>query len=184
MANRNRPKKKGCKVQIKLKLGPDDPLVQAAFAGVYRSGIRPFFKIDPDTGEHQKINVGKALKDLPIGYDNKVHLIHTFPFPQLEYQSERMKAVAAATERRPKVTVGDNDKGDDLSEDELDEAVSKKNPRYSLIRQGKYWGCYDGNETTVVLFQSRKEAQQHIWERLHHRDTFTAFYGGKVNHNS
>jgi hypothetical protein len=176
-------------MQIKLKLGPDDPLVQAAFAGVYRSGIRPFFKIDPETGEHQKINVGNALKDLPISYDNKVLLIHTFPFPQLEFQSERMKAAAAAQamakERMPRVTVEDEVEGDDISENELDEAVttagSRKNARFSLVQQGEYFGCYCSQDATVVLFKTRQEAQQYIWDRLHHRDTFHSFYGGKVH---
>ena len=39
----------------------------------------------------------------------------------------------------------------------------------------------DAVDATVVLFASEREAGQHIYDLLHHRDTFQSFYGGKYN---
>ena len=46
---------------MKLQLGPEDPLVKQALAGIYKSTCgRLFYKIDELTGEHRKISVAKA----------------------------------------------------------------------------------------------------------------------------
>jgi hypothetical protein len=160
----------------KPRLGPDSPFVQNALAGIYKSGWKIFFRINPD-GQHQKISVSKALNVLDIPYENKVSLIHTFPFPELAYSSERMKVNVAATAKKIAREVDEENDGAD-SDLAVDMATgkSRKNQRYHLIRQGNYFGSYDGQDGTLVLFRTCAEAQQFIHKLLHRREGFTAFY--------
>ena len=58
--------------KVKLQLLPDDPLVQQALSGIYKSTCgRLFFKIDELTGEHRKISVAKQLASLNITEHNQ-----------------------------------------------------------------------------------------------------------------
>jgi hypothetical protein len=182
----------------KPRLGPDSPLVQEALAGIYKSGRKIFFRINPD-GQHQKISVSKALNVLDIPYENKVSLIRTFPFPELAYSSQRMQVNAAATAKRMAREVEeDDDEFEDLAdlpEDELEEdslttivvtvPKVKKNQRqhYQLVQQNQYWGCFNAEEVTVVLFRTRKEAELHIHRLQNHREVYKAFYSSGNNSN-
>jgi hypothetical protein len=124
----------GFPMNKKPRLGPDSPLVQEALAGIYKSGRKIFFRINPD-GQHQKISVSKALNVLEIPYENKVSLIHTFHFPELAYSSQRMQVNAAATAKRMAREVDEENDGKD-SDIAVDMATgkSRKNQRYHLIR--------------------------------------------------
>jgi hypothetical protein len=175
MAGREKPQTKGYPMNKKPRLGPDSPLVQNALAGIYKSGRKIFFRINPD-GQHQKISVSKALNVLEIPYENKVDLIHSFPFPELVFCSERMKTNAAAV--AAKITREEADYDD---EDTV-EASMPKNCRYHLVEQNNgMHGCYDGQDGGLVLFRTRAEAREYINNLLHHRESFKLFYGGKNN---
>jgi hypothetical protein len=182
MARGEKPEKKGGKIMNKKpRLGPDSPLVQEALAGIYRSGRKIFFRINPENGHHKKISVSKALNVLDIPYENKVDLIHTFPFPELAYSSQRMQVNAAATAKRIARHAGADDNDDT---EELEEATLPKNCRYHLVEQNNgMHGCYDGQDGGLVLFKSLPEAKEYIHNLLHHRESLTLFYGGKKNNN-
>jgi hypothetical protein len=48
---------------MKVKLGPEDPLVKEALCGVYRSSCKKlFFRIED--GEHRKVSVARELAHL------------------------------------------------------------------------------------------------------------------------
>jgi hypothetical protein len=162
-------------------LSIDDPLIQAAFEGVYKSGKRLFFRINPE-GHHHKIAVVHALDDIAITYENKMGLIASFPFPMLAYSSERMKMKAAAKPKVVRVAAAADADEDDIAEEEAHVAsVSGKKSQYSLVHQNNgYWGCYDGREATVVLFKTLQQAKDYINDLLHGRDSFRSFYGNKI----
>jgi hypothetical protein len=159
----------------KPRLGPDDPLVQQTLSPIYKSGRKIFFRINSE-GQHQKISVTIALGALDITYENKVELIHSFPFHELKFSSERMKTSAAATARKIARKVGDEDDDEDTVEDSI-----PKNCRYHFIQQGDYFGAYDGLDVGLVLFRTQAEAKEYIHNLLHHRENFKIFYGGKSN---
>jgi hypothetical protein len=169
---------------IKPRLGPNDPLVQAAFAGIYKSSQKMHFKINPETGNHEKIGVCKALSGVDITYENKMQLVHSFPFPCLPYSSASKQALAKANKKLKPVRMVADD-GDEEGIDEEPESdvhsMNGKKCQYSLVEQNNgYWGCFDGREGTVVLFKAREEARDYIEDLLHGRDSFRSFYGNKV----
>jgi hypothetical protein len=176
----------GSAMNIKPRLGPDDPLIKKAFEGIYKSSQKMHFKINPATGDHEKVGVAKALEGVDITYENKMLLVQSFPFPSLAYSSASKQALALAKvnkKRKPvRMTVADTDEADDLSDGEMEDdafSVSGKKCQFSLVQQGLYWGCYDGREGTVVLFRTRGEAAAYIEDLLHGRDSFRTFYGKK-----
>jgi hypothetical protein len=163
-------------MNIKPRLLSDHPLVQAAFAGIYKSSAKIFFRINPD-GSHQQIPVFRALDSVNITHENKTELIHSFLFPTLPYSSERMRMKAALA------TDADNDE-DDIPDDEADAhpLSGKKNQQYSLVRQNNnMYGCFDGREGEVIaMFRTKVEAEAFIDEQLHGGWTFKPFYGNKI----
>jgi hypothetical protein len=171
-------------MNVKPRLGPTDPLVIQAFAGIYKSSAKIFFRINPN-GTHQQIAVFRALDNINITHDNKTALIKAFGFEQLAYISRRMKAAMAAQKanKKPKrARVTDADGDEDEIEDEPESAVGKKNPQYSLVRQNNgLYGCFDGREGAVIaMFRTKDEAEAFVEEQLHGGWTFKPFYGNKV----
>jgi hypothetical protein len=78
-------------MNTKPRLGPDDQLIKAAFTGIYKSSQKVHFRINPVTGEHEKVGVCRALAGVDITYENKMELVHSFPFPSLAYSSANRK---------------------------------------------------------------------------------------------
>jgi hypothetical protein len=174
----------GGQVKIKPHLGADDPLILQAFAGIYKSSAKMHFRINPETGDHEKVGVCKALAGLDITYENKMELVHSFPFPSLPYSSASKQALALAkANKKPKrirVTVADDEEEEIEEEAEVDAVLNSKKCQYSLVQQGNYWGVFCGRDATVVLFKTREEARDYIEDLLHGRDSFRTFYGNKV----
>lgn len=175
-------------MNTKPRLGPDHPLVLEAFSGIYKSSQKMHFRINPETGDHEKVGVCKALDGVDITYENKMNLVHSFPFPSLAYSSPSKRALALATANRKLKPVrvaapADTDE-DDLADDEPEAdapSVSGKKSQYSLVHHNNgYFGCYDGREGTVVLFKTLQQAKDYIEDLLHGRDGFRSFYGNKV----
>lgn len=67
------------------------------------------------------------------------------------------------------------DEEDELTDDEIAEEVSKSK-RYSLVQQGKYYGAFDEENCTQVLFRTKEEALAHIHQLLHGGEVFRHFY--------
>jgi hypothetical protein len=72
-----------------------------------------------------------------------------------------------------------------LTEEEREAKLAKADEkaikqRYQLVQQGSYWGCYDAQNATVVLFKTLSEAQEHLQNILHGRDGYH-LYGGMGN---
>jgi hypothetical protein len=173
-------------MNVKPRLGPDDPLIQAAFEGIYKSSKKMHFRINPDTGNHEKVGVCKALSGVDITYENKMDLVHSFPFPSLAYTSANKRAIeqVKANRKLKPVRVAADDGDEDGIDEEADldvQPLGGKKCQYSLVEQSNgYWGCYDGREATVVLFKTREEARDYIEDLLHGRNSFRSFYGNKV----
>jgi len=70
---------------------------------------------------------------------------------------------------------------EELPEEAAVDFTKKGKQRYQLVQRGRYFGCYDAVDATVVLFASEREARKHIHDLLHHREVFQSFYGGKHN---
>lgn len=171
-------------MNIKPRLGPDDPLVQAAFAGIFKSSKKMHFRINPETGNHEKVGLCKALAGVDITYENKMRIIKSFPFSLLPYSSENKKAIEQAKANRkvkPVRVVEADDEEEIEQEAEVDAISNSKKNQYSLVQQGKYWGCYDGREATVVLFKTKGEAEEHLQDILHGRDSYRISYSGMGN---
>jgi hypothetical protein len=167
---------------------PADPIIQQALAGVFRSG-KLFFKVNPDTGAHEKISVSDLLRAIPLSHNNVARVREAFPFPELRYESEVMKAEAAgagkraARKARVRFAVDDEDDDepidddaatvdDELPETETTETKSTKpNKRYSFVRHnsrhGVYFGVYDARSDTNVLFTTAAQAQEHMNDLLY-----------------
>jgi hypothetical protein len=170
---------------MKPKLGPGDPLVQQALSGVYKSSCEKlFFRIEK--GVHKKVSVARELACLPISHENRKELIKTFPFALLGYCSELMKTKAAAAAKQSKARLAEADgydfaADDPVEEEAEDEAInvnSKENKRYSLVtRNNGYYGCYDGRDGDLTLFNTRGEAEDFINDRLRGKSDFKLFYG-------
>jgi hypothetical protein len=179
---------------MKLKLGPEDPLVKEALSGIHKSSCgRLFFKINDLTGEHRKVSVARELAPLDITHDNRKSLVRSFLFEELPYASERMKAMAAAAaakskEPRAKLVMEDGDSYDDFTDDELpeEETVAEtkavkagKNCHYYLVQQDhKYWGVYNSIDGGQVLFTDRQQAEEYLEDLLHHGES-KMFYGSR-----
>jgi hypothetical protein len=165
-------------------LGPDHPLVLQAFAGIYRSSAKMHFRINPETGNHEKLGLCKALAGVDITYVNKMDLIKSFPFPSLAYTSANKRAIEQAKANKKlkpvRVAVAVDDEEEE-PESDANEFVGGKKCQYSLVQQGEYWGCFDGREATVVLFKTRAEAQEHLQDIVHGRDGYHITYGGIGN---
>ena len=176
-------------MNTKPRLGPDDPLIQAAFAGIFKSSKKMHFRINSETGNHEKVGVCKALEGVPITYKNKMELVHCFPFPSLAYTSENKRAIEHSKANRKlkpvRVAVAVDDEEEepeaDATVDLANEFVGGKKWQYSLVQQGEYWGCYDGREATVVLFKTKAEAEEHLQDILHGRDGYRISYRGMGN---
>jgi hypothetical protein len=181
---------------VKLKLGPDDPLVQQALSGIYKSSCgRLFFKIDELTGEHRKVSVARELASLDVTHDNRKALIRSYLFEELPYASEPMKKKAAAaakiTQPRAQLVVEDGDSYNDSTDDELQEDVPEEEPkgvnsriveRYSLVETNSgLWGCYDGTDGDLTLFHTQAEARPFLHDLIYGGSGFKAFYGGGRN---
>jgi hypothetical protein len=179
-------------MNTKPRLNIDNPLIQAAFTGIYKSGKRLFFRVNPE-GHHQKIAVIHALDDIAITYENKMELIASFSFPLLDYSSERMKMKAAAVvNRKPKAirtasefagvaAAADEEEAEEELEDMPAAKNDKANKHLYIIEQGKYFGVYNAMEATVDLYKTRAEAQEHLQEILHGRDGYRISYTGMGN---
>jgi hypothetical protein len=73
-----------------------------------------------------------------------------------------------------------------LTEEEREAKVAKaeekaRKQRYQLVQQGSYWGCYDTQDATVVLFKTLGEAEEHLQDILRGRDGYRISYGGMGN---
>jgi hypothetical protein len=186
VATANGSKEKGGKMNTKPRLGPDHPQIQAAFSGIYKSSAKMHFRINPVTGEHEKVGVCKALEGVPITYENKMEIIHCFEFPLLPYSSANKRAIeqAKANKKLKPVRVAAIDRDEEGIDDEAepdDQPMGGKKCQYSLVQQGEYWGCFDAREATVVLFKTKGEAQEHLQDILHGRDGYRISYGGMGN---
>jgi hypothetical protein len=100
------------------------------------------FRIHPETGEHEKVGVCKALEGVPITYENKMELVHSFPFPSLPYSSASKQALALAKANKklkPVKTVADHGDEEDLEEEPESDAhsVNGRKCQYSLVQQSK-----------------------------------------------
>ena len=62
----------------------------------------------------------------------------------------------------------------DLTDEKLEEEVAR-GKRYSLITCGSYWGAWDEQEASQILFKSKEEAIAHIHQLL--RNTVFEHYG-------
>jgi hypothetical protein len=169
-------------MNTKPRLGPDDPLVQAAFKGIYKSSKKMHFRINPETGNHEKVGVCKALEGVPITYENKMQLVHSFPFPSLAYSSPSKSALALAKDNRKekpvRVAAGtDGEEPEDLPAAKDD----KVNKHFYIVEQGNYFGVYNAMEATADLYKTRAEAEEHLRDILHGRDGYRISYGGMGN---
>jgi hypothetical protein len=175
---------------MKLQLGPEDPLVKQALAGIFKSTCgRLFYKIDELTGEHRKVSVARQLASLNITEHNRKSLVRSYMFTELPYASERMKQKAEAlANRKPRVArlaVKEVD-GYDFAQDEPiaeepeEEAKTVKpgkNCHYYLVQQNQYWGVFNAQDGGQVLFTDREQAEQYMQDLLHHWDGFRGYYG-------
>jgi hypothetical protein len=174
---------------MKLQLGPEDPLVQQALSGIYRSSCgKLFFKIDEVTGEHRKISVAQQLASLNITEHNRKSLVRSYVFTELPYASERMKQKAEAlANRKPRVERQELKEVDgydfaqdepiaEESEEEI-KTVKLVKSHYYLVQQGEYWGVFNAQDGGQVLFTDREQAEEYMQDLLHHREGFRAFYG-------
>jgi hypothetical protein len=78
--------------------------------------------------------------------------------------------------RRGPIQVSDEER-----EEKVQAAINSK--RYHLVQSGRLWGCYDGVDATQVLFPSRTEAENYMWDLVHGRDAFKLFYSGGKRHD-
>jgi hypothetical protein len=172
-------------IKCKPYLGPDDPVIIEALSPVFRSSQTIFFTIGDD-GKHTTINVGERLYALGISWANVATVIQSYPFKILTYESPSKLAIAAGKGKPkghgPQAAFKDAADHGEVEEEVPEIGGKNKKQRYQLVQQGKYYGCYDGIDATVVLFASAREARMHIYDRLHSRDAFHSFYGGKFNH--
>jgi hypothetical protein len=109
----------------------DETLIAATLKGIHR-WKNVLFRINPLTGEHSQINSTGELRKIGCSYADIRLLFQTYPFPELEYKSKRMKAIAAGKRRRhgpaPKVVrlILDEDKDvEEIPEDEEDAPLFK-----------------------------------------------------------
>lgn len=164
----------------------DDPLVQLALAGIYRSGsTNYFFRID-EGQRHQKISVSDQLLPLGLSHGRVAQIIAAFPFPVLRFHSEAMKRAEATGERREKrhariqwkldeKELNDDDIAID-DEEELAPKKKKSNLQYSLVQRDDYYGCYDGKDGTCVLFKTEQAAQEYLEEVTNGHQTYRLCY--------
>jgi hypothetical protein len=137
-------------MNTKPRLGPDDPLIQAAFSGIYKSSAKMHFRINPETGEHEKVGVCKALEGLDITYENKMQLVHSFPFPFLAYSSASKQALALAKANKKlkpvRVAAAADEEETDEQPDELPSVENDKvNKHFYIVQQGSYWGVFNAS---------------------------------------
>src|ERR1700736_585301 len=118
-------------MNTKPRLDPDDPQIKAAFSGVYKSSAKVFFRINPD-GSHRQIPVFRELDGINITHDCKMALIKEFPFEQLSYLSQRMKAALAAAKKPKRLNATDDDEDKELESD-FSEFSGAKKSQYSLV---------------------------------------------------
>jgi hypothetical protein len=85
----------------------------------------------------------------------------------------QLKLPKKGRQRKPQIT--------ELADEELtDEQIEEKatnSKRYCLVQQGAYWGAYDEESSSQVLFRSKQEALNHIHQLLHDKDVFRIQYG-------
>jgi hypothetical protein len=165
----------------------DDDIVKQALAGIYKSRTI-YFRIGAD-GSHIRAKLTAELRALGASYYEVTQIFQTFPFPELTYESNRMKRIAAGL-GKPKgkaarVRYVEEEEDEDILEDE--EAVmeaatgdpKKRNKQYSIIERGNYHGVYNGRDGSLTLFRTRREAESHLAGILNGK-TFKPFYGSKI----
>jgi hypothetical protein len=153
---------------------PTDEAIQVALAGVFRSGVTTFFEIT-EAGEHRKLHVSDRLRQLLMSYGSISTLLKAYPFPELKYRRPYLIAKEeAAAKARPRVRRAEPD--EELTEDDLEDEVSNSK-RYSLTKCGDYYGAWDEQEASQVLFKTQAEAIEHIHQLLHGGDMFRIQYG-------
>jgi hypothetical protein len=128
--------------------------------------------------------------ELPMNQQAATQLIQQANIPYAEFIRNNVeKPVATAREipkknKRPTArSPVENKNEDDLELEEAPIEKIRKHQRYQLVQQGDYHGCYDSQDGNLVLFKSLLEAKEYIHNLLHHRESFTMFYGGKKNNN-
>jgi hypothetical protein len=144
-----------------MKLTADDPAVQEALQGVFRSNRTTFFRVS-ESGEHVHVSVFDLLRPLGISHGGISDLFKTFPFPELRYQSEFMKKMAEVKSHR-KVSGPKALSEDEREEKRLLKEEAENTKRYQLVRQGSYHGIWDDNSGSVIsLFHSEAEAVEEL----------------------
>jgi hypothetical protein len=161
---------------MKPRLSPEDPAVQSALADIYRSAAAVFFRINAD-GQHERVRVAQLLSELGLAEENVNQITKTFPWPQLQFLTKEKKTSDAP--KKAKQTPIDLEYEDPLDDDEEEIQTNdlKRRQRYYLIEQGPYFGTYDGLDGGQTLFYSRTEAEKHLRDLLHGKETHN-FYGG------
>jgi hypothetical protein len=195
------------------KLTIDDEAVKNLLSSVYRRGVRTYCRIAEDGSMYvvpiraDLIKLGMSPK-VAAELIKEANLPKT-PEPEEDppvieaaevavsiSDKLRGKFFSGFTPEIPLPADEDEDEFEDLPEDEPveEDSVStmvntvptgKKNKRqhYQLIQQGEYWGCFNSEEVTVVLYRTRREAERHIHNQQNHREVYKAFYSSGNNSN-
>jgi hypothetical protein len=159
-------------LNMKPRFTANDELIKQTLQGIYKSNPKLFFTIS-DNGEHTQVNLTAILRRVGATHENIDVLLRTFPFPLLAYQSERMKAKAAA-KARPKVMRAEPDE----EQDQEEEAVSPREPRmraYQVVRTSSgFWGIFSNDAAqTTISGRTQQDAERELATMLKRQEPFS-----------
>ena len=153
----------------------DDREVADLLVGVFKCGVKRYFKISEATGRHYTYPLRQHLMQLGIPKIEATALMAAADIPYAKYiRNEKPKKpapVEITAEERAKQLALEEKTTKKLAAEEA--SISK---RYSLVRQGNYHGVYDEENGSQVLFHTIQEAEEHIRDLIHGRDSFRIYY--------
>jgi hypothetical protein len=162
----------------------DSPEVAALLSGVFKCSPQTYYKISEEDKRHYVFPIRKHLMALGMNQKAATSLLKEANIPVGEFIGNKRieakrPAQQTAEEEAPAIA---KQEAQQLAEEQkevkrlkAEEASISK--RYSLVRQGSYYGVFDNLDATQVLFHTIEEAKMHLNDLLHGRDCFRVYYG-------
>jgi hypothetical protein len=153
----------------------ETPEVVTLMTGVFRGGIRTYYRTD-ETGKPYVYPLRRELTALGMCTKTATGLMQGVPFAPFVKASPSPEKPAKKCGPPPMMT-------EEREEREEKAEAAQNSKRYHLVRSGPYWGCFDGIDATQVLFTSREDAENYMWDLVHGRDGFKTFHSGGKRHD-
>jgi hypothetical protein len=178
---------------------PESPEVAAILNGVWKSGVKTYYRVDAD-GKHVDVRIREELI-AALGISSKLatRLLQQAELPCAPFICTRAREKAAVEP----VDVMEIEPEDELEAGELDEDLEDEVPdpqlnepslrlgkqaigraeravkateahakKFELVRQGSYTGIYNKDSATTELFHTEGEALEYLQLLLHGYEGF------------